>query len=303
MSHRAVSWALDRNDLKPAPWIVLIQLADRHNKDTLRCDPCQALLATDCNMHRASVNRHLETLVQAGLIWRIPREHPTSGKHLSTFYVLGLNFAKPPFIEHATVPVGPPVAKDQNTNAAINRVANCDMETVSQIGPEPCRNFGDIRVANCDTNLVTKPVTKPCASEAEPQTPQMDDLFLDKFMAAFPRIGSLVETEAALENAIASGVDPDAILAGARAYALEQKGNAPRYVAYSENWLGDRRWEKHAPKAADPDCVSSVEQSWISAFTGGNGTLARHCPPAVVSSLLAAGHVTLEQCRALEVRV
>jgi hypothetical protein len=131
----------------------------------------------------------------------------------------------------------------------------------------------------------------------------MDDRFLDEFVAAFPRIGSLGDTEAALESAIASGVDPAAILAGARAYALEQKGNLPRYIAYSENWLGDRRWEKHSPKAADPAVAPSIEQSWIAAFTAGNGSLARHCPPAVVSSLIAAGHVTLEQCRALEVRV
>jgi hypothetical protein len=303
MSHRAVSWALDCKDLKPSPWIVLIQLADRHNKDTMRCDPRQVLLAADCNMGRSTLNRNLEVLEQAGLIWRIPREDLASGKVLSTFYVLAINFADPPVIEHATVPVGPPVAKDQNTNTAVNRVPNRDTETVSHFLPVPCPTFGDIRVPNWDTNLVTKPETKPCASQDEPQTPKLDYIFLDKFMAAFPRIGALGATEAALESAIASGVDPDAILAGARAYALEQKGNAPRYIAYSENWLGDRRWEMHAPKAADPDAVSSVEQSWISAFTGGNGTLARHCPPAVVSSLIAAGHVTLEQCRALEVRV
>jgi hypothetical protein len=122
-------------------------------------------------------------------------------------------------------------------------------------------------------------------------------------MAAFPRVGSLGATESALETAIASGVDPASILAGARAYALEQKGNSPRYIAYSENWLGDRRWEKHTPKAADPDAVSSVEQNWIAAFASGNGTLARRCPLTVVSGLLAAGRVTAEQCRALEVRV
>lgn len=59
---------------------------------------------------------------------------------------------------------------------------------------------------------------------------------------------------------VASGVDPEAIIAGARAYADEQerlgKVNT-QYVATSIAWLNQRRWEDyaHAEPAAAFDWV------------------------------------------------
>jgi hypothetical protein len=281
MSHKATNWFSEIHPelLTSGEFRVLFFLADCHNPSR-GCFPEQEFLRGKTGLSNGGLNKCLNGLESKKLIRRKQRFNTRTKTRLSTLYVLGCD-------EDLTTEPTPQSGDGPN----------------STFGPKPTPLLGQSQLHPSGDKPVSEPVKEPCASEADPQTPKLDHVFLDKFMAAFPRIGALGATEAALENAIASGVDPDAILAGARAYALEQKGNAPRYIAYSENWLGDRRWEKHSPKAADPDAVSSVEQSWISAFTGGNGAVARHCPPAVVSSLLAAGHVTLEQCRALEVRV
>lgn len=161
MSHKAVNWALEQVELKPGPWIVLIKLADRHNKDTLRCDPNQALLASDCNMSRATLNRHLDDLEAAGLLRRVPRLNPQTKKQLSTFYILGLDFDAPPEIEFAVSQVETRGGEDQTENSGVSRVSNCDMGAVSQKQAKPCLKIVDSRVSNCDTNLVIKPVKEP----------------------------------------------------------------------------------------------------------------------------------------------
>jgi DNA-binding MarR family transcriptional regulator len=281
MSHKATNWfsEVPADLMTSGEFRVLFFLADCHNPSR-GCFPEQEFLRGKTGLSNGGLNKCLSGLESKKLIRRKQRFNPKTKTRLSTLYVLGCD-------ESLTIEPTPQSGDGSN----------------STLGPNPTPLLGQSQLHPSGDKPVSEPVKEPCASEPEPQTPQMDDLFLDKFMAAFPRIGSLGDTEAALESAIASGVDPAAILAGARAYALEQKGNLPRYIAYSENWLGDRRWEKHSPKAADPAVEPSIEQSWIAAFTAGNGSLARHCPPAVVSSLIAAGHVTLEQCRALEVRV
>ncbi|QEW18977.1 putative transcriptional regulator [Marinibacterium anthonyi] len=73
MSHRATNWAIQQRGLEPATKLLLWQLADRHNADTGRCDPSQERLADDCEMSRATVNRHLKKLEAAGLIRRVQR--------------------------------------------------------------------------------------------------------------------------------------------------------------------------------------------------------------------------------------
>jgi hypothetical protein len=281
MSHKATNWfsEVPADLLTSGEFRVLFFLADCHNPSR-GCFPEQEFLRGKTGLSNGGLNKCLSGLESKKLIRRIQRFNAKTKKRLSTLYVLGCD-----------------------KNLAIEPTPLSGDGSNSTLGPKPTPLLAQSQLHPSGDKPVSEPVSEPCASQDEPQTPKMDDLFLDEFVAAYPRIGNLVETEACLGSAIASGVDPDAILEGARAYASEQKGNAPRYIAYSENWLGDRRWEKHTPKAADPAVAPSIEQSWIAAFTAGNGTLARHCPPAVVSSLVAAGHVTLEQCRALEVRV
>jgi hypothetical protein len=296
MSHRAVNWALEQRQLKPGPWIVLIQLGDRHNKDTKQVNPEQATLAHDCNMSRATVNRHLDELEAAGLIQRVPRQHPVTRKRLSTFYILGLDFAQPPEIEFAMSQIETRDLQGENENVEPSRVSDCDTETVSQNHEKPCLKNGENRVSNCDTNPVREPVKEPCAASA-PHSFDFD-VFQRKFRDAYPRLGSLEATEDALREALEAGADPDHILAGARAYAVEQKGNKRQYIAYSENWLAQKRWEqfpKTAAGASDPEVIAQVRAKAIREKAPWIG---RHLSPSAARELVARGLVTEEECRA-----
>jgi hypothetical protein len=61
-------------------------------------------------------------------------------------------------------------------------------------------------------------------------------------------MGDAEKTEDALRTALGEGADPQEVLAGAKAYAVEQEGNKPRYILYSENWLKQKRWRQLVTK-------------------------------------------------------
>jgi len=65
MSGMALIWAANVKGLKPAAKIVLIQLADFHNKETGQCNPSAKRLADECEMGRATLFRHMTTLEEA----------------------------------------------------------------------------------------------------------------------------------------------------------------------------------------------------------------------------------------------
>lgn len=86
MSYKALSWALQQKDLKPATKIVLICLADRHNPD-YGCFPSIAKIAEDAEMSQKSVFTHLSKLEKAGLIARTGRIK-NNGQQTSNEYKL-----------------------------------------------------------------------------------------------------------------------------------------------------------------------------------------------------------------------
>ena len=70
MSGLALIWAANVKGLKPAAKIVLIQLADFHNKETGRCNPSAQRLADECEMGLTTLFRHMTTLEEYGLVTR-----------------------------------------------------------------------------------------------------------------------------------------------------------------------------------------------------------------------------------------
>jgi hypothetical protein len=135
---------------------------------------------------------------------------------------------------------------------------------------------------------------------------QTADAFADffaEFQTVYPRLGCIEATEDALRSAIEAGVDPSRILAGARAYAAEQQGNEPRYIAYSENWVTAKRWERHpAPSATAPaDKAAAIQEQRAKAIREGQSWVASLVSPRAAREMLAAGLVTADQCRAVGV--
>ena len=83
MSHAATNWAIQQRGLKPATKIVLWLLCDRHNPG-FGCFPTQARLAEDAEMSISTLNEHLATLEDLGLIHRIRAHDPHSHRRLPT---------------------------------------------------------------------------------------------------------------------------------------------------------------------------------------------------------------------------
>jgi hypothetical protein len=274
MSHKATIWAIEQRGLEPTTKLLLWHLADRHNKDTKRCDPSQELLAHDVEMSRASVNRHLRKLESAGLIQRVRRIDPRTKKQQNTFYRLSF---------------------DSDFS-----VSQDDTRPVSQMKPKPCLNSGESRVSNCDTNPVKEPGSEPvCSANAAQHT---HPAFVD-FWKAYPRPRNRDKSRQLFSEALKARVDPVAIITGAKAYAAENSENIRKgrkeFLCFSDNWLKARRWEDHAtaPTKPEADAAEIAEQV---------AKQIRDRKPWVISTvsahkarqLVATGYVSEAECKA-----
>ena len=150
MSHAATNWAIQQRGLDPAVKIVLWHLADCHNP-AQGCFPRQAYLAEHSELSRASVNRHLATLEQRGLIVRERSVDPRTGHQCPTRYYLA---CEPDFEQHRT-------RLATETNPQKKPCLKDGHGAVSQNAVEPCLNSAKTRVSDCDTNPVIEPVIKP----------------------------------------------------------------------------------------------------------------------------------------------
>lgn len=72
MSFEAFAWAA-RQRVTSTQKLVLLMLAERHNKDTGQCRPSHDTLAEDCGLTRRSVIDQIGKLAQAGYITVLPR--------------------------------------------------------------------------------------------------------------------------------------------------------------------------------------------------------------------------------------
>jgi len=68
MSIEAMTWAIWVEGVKPPQKLVLLLLANRHNKDTGMCYPSIARMCAEAGMHRATVIRAVNALEKTGLL-------------------------------------------------------------------------------------------------------------------------------------------------------------------------------------------------------------------------------------------
>jgi DNA-binding MarR family transcriptional regulator len=288
MSHKATNWAVQQRGISPSAKIVLWHLADRHHPDN-GCYPSQDRLAYDCEISRRSLNNQMDTLEDAGLIVRLKRLDTVTKRQKSTRYILGF---EDDFAQHLDA-----VKLEPKKNTDDARVQNVHTGAVCKKQRDPCAKSDQSRVQDLHTNLVREPLREPCGPGADPQTPDLQSGFLEEFAAAFPRIGNLEKTEMALGLAIAAGTSFEVILAGAKAYAVEQAGNQTRYIAYSENWVAQARWVQFEQPTADPADAEKITERWVKAIKTGHQALARHCSIATARDLIARMLVTENECR------
>lgn len=155
MSGIALIWAANVKGLKPAAKVVLIQLADFHNKESGRCDPSAQRLADECEMNRATVFRHLTELEKRGLVTRHSKGDGMGGRGSNQYelhldVVLGPSSKRKEKSQNATTP---PSQKEggKSRKVATGVVANCDTnllrEPVKNLPPNPQRGRRE-RVSN-----------------------------------------------------------------------------------------------------------------------------------------------------------
>jgi len=194
MSHAATLWAIQQRGLKPATKIVLWQLCDRFNPD-YGCFPSQERLAHDCEISRATLNRHLDMLEAGGLIQRIRAIDPQTRQQRPTRYLLQF---EPGFTPRDSGPSGDgeegsadavctsfasefprsdlrhgPAGENESQSNMLDRVKlekPCLISghgAVSHFCAKPCLKNGGSRVSNPDTNLVREPISKPVKEEED----------------------------------------------------------------------------------------------------------------------------------------
>jgi hypothetical protein len=145
---------------------------------------------------------------------------------------------------------------------------------------------------------VKEPGIEPCAANASHSADFIFDQFCDLFIEAFPRLGNRSATIAELGKAIEAGEDPERIIAAAKAYADEQKGNQTQFVSMSENWLRAQRWANYQKPQSDAEKADLVlagrakaikaRQSWVV------GLVSSH----QAAEMVRRGLVTPEDCKA-----
>lgn len=277
MSHKATNWfsEVPADALTSGEFRVLFFLADCHNPSK-GCFPEQKFLRVKTGLSNGGLNKCLNGLETKKLIRRKQRFNPQTKERLSTLYILGC---------------------DEDLDTEPTPLSGDGANSTFDADPSPL--LGQTQLHPSGDKPVREPVKEPCASETDPQTNAFSKDLTEQLLELHPRPGDPIETEAALKKAIAAGTSPEVIISGARAYAEEQKGNSPRYVAYSQNWVTRKGWVPFAPKSAadisaNADAVNTRWANWIKA----KAVSAVHCSPRVAHQLCLDGKVTVAECRA-----
>ncbi|ATG43688.1 helix-turn-helix domain-containing protein [Phaeobacter piscinae] len=298
MSHKATNWLADINpkDLTNAEFRILFVLCDCHNPSA-GCFPKQSYIMAKTGRGSSSVNDALTGLEGKGFIRREQRTNPKTGKREATRYILGFEMdgAQEPSPNSGDGRRG---SKPEQTGAP---TPNSGDGSISGFSADPSPVFGQNHLRKTGVvykeEPVKEPVKEPCAADA-PHKSEFDfDGFVAEFSAAYPRMGLPEATENALRAALGEGADPAEILAGARAYAVEQDGNAPRYVKLSENWIAEKRWRQHVTTPKAQADQSEVLAYWAKEILEAKPHMRGRVSPSMARECLSAGLVTEQDCR------
>ena len=291
MSGIALIWAANVKSLKPAAKIVLIQLADFHNKETGQCNPSAKRLADECEMGRATLFRHLTTLEDCGLITRHARGDGDGGRGSNQYEL------------HLDITLGPS-ARPKGGGSDQNGVSSQN-ETGGNVSKKRRKSpKGETGVAsNRDRNLTNEPVKEPPARERTAATVH-ENSQAEQVLGAYPedKIRDRKTSLHQIRLALREGVSTEDLEGATSAYAKETGGYTRSKVCFSDNWFKMRRWEngladlqknrEEAREATEKSRACLVE--WIR----DRHPLCRHITARQLDDLLAAELVTREQIRA-----
>lgn len=267
----------------PTKKAILLYMADAASDDGSGIWVSKANMAADLEMKsKRTVQTNIADLVEVGLIAEVGQRKCKNGFTIE--YCINLNVVSGlPLTRAANAPV--PLYVAGAGNARVQEMH----PTGAGDAPPPVQEMHPNHHRNHNRTL--------CPADAG-QTQELDfDGFLSEFVNVFPRMGAMEATEDALRAALAKGEDAQEILAGARAYAIEQVGNKPRFIKYPENWIAAKRWRQHitAPrKEVDPRKVLEARAKDIKS---GKPFLCRGITAHAAGECISAQLVTLDECR------
>jgi 5-methylcytosine-specific restriction endonuclease McrA len=162
--------------------------------------------------------------------------------------------------EQAGMPLRPAAGGEVlNTNLARNK-------NFSGPVPDPNPTREEIKTSRPARAAPRRPTT---SSTAGPE--------FEEFYATYPRHVGRKAAEKAWLKAIKDGADAPEILAGAKRYADERRGQDPRFTKYPASWLNGGHWEDEPQRKQRENTVSENDDR-IAQFLRGSGAPRRPEP-------------------------
>lgn len=285
MSGMALIWAANVKGLKPAAKIVLIQLADFHNKETGQCNPSAQRLADECEMGRATLFRHMATLEECGLITRHARGDGDGGRGANQYEL------------HLDITLGPS-ARPKGGGSAPDEVVSQN-ETGGNVSKKRGKSLKVATgvVPNRDRNLTIEPRKEPPSREREAGE-------AEKILVAYPsdRLRGKAACLAQIEEAIKKGIAPEDLLQAVQAYATESAGFTRSKVCFSDNWFQSRRWQGYLEEIRTKREMTQIARedhhARLACWISDRSPMCKHITAKQVSALLASKLVTRAQIQA-----
>jgi hypothetical protein len=123
LSAEHVGWAFRQDAGSATRKVVLVALADRCNKDTLKCCPKVATLVEDCNLGDRAVRNALKQLCEMGLIARERRRRKDGSLSGYDYVFPNVSFGASPPAPDAASPPAPDAAHEPEVNLEPNTLA------------------------------------------------------------------------------------------------------------------------------------------------------------------------------------
>lgn len=291
MSHRATQWlaSIEPERLSHGEFRVLFHLCDCHNPSA-GCFPKQSYLLANTGLSNGGLNKALQGLERSGLIRRQAGRKERGGQFRATVYVLEFepDFAPAPSpLSGDGGPGAPSPLSGDGGPASPSPLSGDDLlHSVEMANKEPVNRTGN----DCAVGALKG---------------KKFDKFVDHFLDVYPRKSGdrpalIVELRLALDD----GISPERILDGAKAYAHEQAGNAPRFLAFPQNWVKARRWNDH-PDLSSPSPTSpeAVMRSWAALVRDERDWVAPHITDSMASEMVRRELVTEEQLAKIGIRL
>lgn len=296
MSHDATSWAFRQRGLRPSAKLVLLALADCHNP-VYGCFPSQAFLADACEINRDTVNEALRLLETLGLIRRDRSVDPVTRRQRSTRYKLAFEAD---------------FDASEETENPVSEIPTLTPKAVSDFPAEPCRNNPESRVGISDTNLVREQLRESVTAQAnfDGSSGSGNLLAFELFWQSHPKPRNRERSLALWLAAEKSGIDTQLITVGAKRYRDGSKGKDSRYLAASDNWLEQRRWEVSSADARPilsqgekALAITATAEMLADRIRAGAKVAPSAWTPAVVAIVRAKSLLTSEQMSRAGVRL